>query len=190
MKKISILILLFSATFTTAQYSDSIYTKFYSYADYLKSNKKEGELSPFVFDVATKLNSKSPQKYMDEAVVLLKKEQFNEASYIFILGAIRWKYYANFFKFNEVDYNQKNEIESTINSFLRSNVRNFAALINKASNYHLANDYTFCSRKKKPMYYDESAGFYTRLGNQIVINEAYFTNMWSKERRDFENEIK
>ena len=103
---------------------------------------------------------------------------------------MRWKYYSNFFKYTSEEYDKKNEIESAINAFLRSNVRNFAAIINKASQYHLANDYVFCSRKKKPLYYDEAAGFYTRLGNQIVINEAYFTNMWSKERRDFENEIK
>jgi hypothetical protein len=191
MKKISFILLSFIfSTSLFAQNIDSIYVKFYSYSDYIKSNKKEGELNRIVLDITAKLNSQLPQKYIDEAVVLLNKGQFNEASYIFILGEMRWKYYSNFFKFTTEEYDKKNEIESTINAFLRSNVRNFAAIINKASQYHLANDYIFCSRKKKPLYYDEAAGFYKRLGNQIVINEAYFANMWSKERRDFENEIK
>ena len=191
MKKISFIFLYFVfSTSLFAQNIDSIYVKFYSYSDYLKTNKKEGDLNRNVLDIAAKLNFQSPQKYLDEAVFLLEKGQFNEASYIFILGEMRWKYYSIFFKYTAEEYDKKNELESTINAFLRSNVRNFAAIINKASQYHLANDYVFCSRKKKPLYYDEAAGFYTRLGNQIVINEAYFTNMWSKERRDFENEIK
>jgi len=190
MKKISILILLLFTTFANAQNLDSIYVKFYAYSDYLKSNTKAGELNVSIPAITTKLNTLSPKEYINEAVVLIKKEQFNEASYIFILGAIRWKYYENFAKFTTKEYNQKNEIESMITAFLRSNVRNFAAIIKLATNYHLTNDYAFCSRKKKPLYYDEAAGFYSRLETQILINEAYFSTMWSKERRDFENDLK
>ena len=191
MKKISNLILfLIFVTSANAQNLDSIYVKFYTYSDYLKSNTKAGELNASIPAITTRLNTLSPKEYINEAVVLIKKEQFNEASYIFILGAMRWKYYENLAKFTTKEYNQKNEIESIIYAFLRSNVRNFAAIIKIASQYHLTNDYVFCSRKKKPLYYDEAAGFYSRLGTQILINEAYFTTMWSKERRDFENDLK
>lgn len=191
MKKIStIFLLLLFTTFASAQNLDSIYVKFYAYSDDIKSNTKAGELNASIPAIITRLNTLSPKEYINEAVVLIKKEQFNEASYIFILGAMRWKYYENFAKFTTKEYNQKNEIESIITAFLRSNVLNFAAIIKLATNYHLANDYAFCSRKKKPLYYDEAAGFYSRLGTQIVINEVYFTNMWSKERRDFENDLK
>ena len=191
MKKIStIVLLLLFTTFASAQNLDSIYVKFYAYSDNIKSIAKAGELNTFLPAIATKLNTLSPKEYINEAIVLLKKEQFNEASCIFILGAIRWKYYENFAKFTTKEHDQKHEIESIITAFLRSNVHNFAAIIKTATQYHLANDYAFCSRKKKPLYYDEAAGFYSRLGTQIVINEAYFTNMWSKERRDFENDLK
>ncbi len=190
MKKFTILFLLLNSVGLNAQNLDSTFVKFYTYSDYLKTNNKNGEVGSTIFEIASKLNTQSPLKYFDEATILLNKEQYNEASIIFILGAMRWKYYGNFFKYSEVDYNQKNELEEVINAFLRSNVRNFASIINKASSYHLSNDYIFCSRKKKPLYYDEAAGFYQRLANQILINETYFSNMWKKERVDFENELK
>lgn len=191
MKKItSFISLLLFTTFANSQNLDSIYVKFYAYSDYLKSNAKIGELNKYLPAIATKLNTLSPKEYINEAIILLKKEQFNEASFIFILGSVRWKYYENFSKFTTKEYDQKKEIESIITAFLRSNVRNFVAIIKATTHYHLANDYAFCSRKKKPLYYDEAVGFYSRLGEQIVINEAYFTNMWSKERRDFENDLK
>jgi hypothetical protein len=191
MKKINLLIvLLFFTTFAKAQNLDSIYVKFYTYSDYLKSNAKAGEINPNIYSIAAKLNFLSPKEYMKESISLLKKDQFNEASFIFLLGAIRWKYSENFSKFSPEQYHEKDEIESIINAFLRSNVRNFVAITKIASQYHLTNDYVFCSRKKKPLYYDEAAGFYSRLGTQILLNEAYFTTMWSKERRDFENDLK
>ena len=190
MKTFPILFLLLNYVGLNAQNLDSTFVKFYTYSDYLKINNKNGEVGSTIFEIASKLNTQSPLKYFDEATILLNKEQYNEASFIFILGAMRWKYYGNFFKYSEVDYNQKNELEEVINAFLRSNVRNFASILKKASSYHLSNDYIFCSRKKKPFYYDEAAGFYQRLANQILINEAYFSNMWKKERVDFENELK
>ncbi|WP_396168650.1 hypothetical protein [Flavobacterium sp.] len=191
MKKINLLItLLFLSTFAKAQNLDSIYVKFYTYSDYLKSNAKAGEINSNVYSIVAKFNSLSPKEYITETISLLKKEQFNEASFIFLLGSMRWKYYENFSKFNPEQYQEKDEIENIIYAFLRSNVCNFAAIIKIASQYHLTNDYVFCSRKKKPLYYDEAAGFYSRLGTQIILNEAYFTTMWSKERRDFENDLK
>jgi hypothetical protein len=189
-KIVTIIILVLISNYTFSQNSDSLYVKLYRYSDSIKSNNKIGVLENNIYTVASKLNALHPREYLNKSLELLKQNKYNEASYIYYLGIMRWKYYENFAVYDEKDTTFKQDLNEVINSFLRSNVTNFSTIINAAANYHLANDYSFCSKKKKPLYYDEAAALYKRMSNQFQINKDYFTTMWSKERREFENELK
>lgn len=169
---------------------DSLYVKLYRYSDSIKSNNKTGVLDQNIYYEASKLNTFHPKEYLNKSLELLKQNKFNEASFMYYLGIMRWKYYENFAINNEKDIAIKQELNEIINTFLRSNVTNFSTIINASANYHLANDYAFCSKKKKPLHYEEEAALYKRMSNQFQINKDYFSTMWSKERREFENELK
>ena len=185
---IALLVLLSYSSF--GQDLDSIYVKFYKYSDELTINKTIGKLDENVYGIAKQLNTLHPREFMNKSIELLKQDKFNEASFIFYLGNMRWKYFENFTKYSDKDNKLKQDINDVINSFLRSNINNFSAIINAAVKYHFANDYAFCSRKKNTLLYEEAATFYNRMSNQFIINQDYFRAMWSKERRDFENDLK
>lgn len=187
---INIALLLLLSYSSLGQDLDSIYVKFYKYSDALTTNKTIGKLDENVYGIAKQLNTLHPREFINKSIELLKEDKFNEASFIFYLGNMRWKYIENFTKYTDKDNKLKQDINDVINSFLRSNVNNFSAIINAAVKYHFANDYAFCSRKKNPLQYDEAAAFYNRMSNQFIINQDYFRAMWSKERRDFENDLK
>ena len=185
---ITLLLLISHASFT--QDLDSIYVKFYKYSDELTANNTTGKLDENVYLTAKQLNTLHPREFMNKSIELLKQDKFNEASFICYLGNMRWKYFGNFTKYTDKDTKIKQDINDILNAFLRSNVNNFSTIINAAVKYHFTTDYTFCSRKKKPLYYDESSAFYKRMSDQFIINKDYFRTKWNIERPDFESDLK
>lgn len=187
MKKVFYITLLLVSFSVSCQDLDSIYVKFYAYSDILTTNKTIGKLDENVYEIAKQLNVLHPKEYINKSVELLKQGRFNEASFIYYLGYIRWDYFKNFTTYSNKDIHTKQEINDIINTFLRSNVANFSAILNAATKYHFENDYAFCHRKKDPLRYNEAGAFFSRMSNQFILNQEYFKTLWGKERHDFEN---
>jgi hypothetical protein len=186
-KTITLLFLFFVCTISYSQNELKLYRTIYSTADSLKKSGHILDIDKQVFEEAKKLDEQHPSKYFETATVYLEKSKFNEASFLYFLGLMRYKYYNS----ANPDYQASNDIATfaslkkvlgePTNMYLKTDITNFISIVKYATDYYKDNDFTFFPKSKSPEKYDVQLNLCLKLKNELENNKPKYTTLWDAE---------
>jgi len=195
-KTISILflsILLFNNSY--GQDEIKLYKNIYTTADSLIKSGQIKNIDSTVFNTANELDKGHPSIFFETAGELLSESKFNEASFIYYLGLMRYRY------FNSVnpDYqasgdgallaSMKYVMGEPINMYLRTDVENFISVINLTIKYYESNDFLFYSKTKNEGNFIKQTDGYKKLVIELDTNKEKYTTQWNDEKIQMEKNI-
>jgi hypothetical protein len=171
------------------------YKKIYKAADSITTSGKIGVLDNNIFSVANSLDLKHPMEYFKSSGEYLKDHKYNEASFLFYLGYLRYKYYNS----SNPDYQAGNDgallgsfsmvMGEPINMYLRSNIDNFISILESTIKYNQTNDYKFYSKEKDVEKYNIQVRKSTEMLEDMKFNKKKYSKDWKKERKQMEKII-
>ena len=195
-KTVTIALLLLSAHVALGQDDQLIfYKRLYEIGDSINKKGISGSLAPFIFKTADSLGKEHPAAYLACAAELAGKQQFNEASFLYYLGLLRYRYYNATnpqYKSSEdgallgsLDY----MVGEILRSYLQTGLDNYAAILKASVKYYKANDYVFYPRANSVINYNKQADGLSAVIDTMNMNKSRFTEMWAKERKEMEGYI-
>ncbi|MBL7818034.1 MAG: hypothetical protein JNL70_23695 [Saprospiraceae bacterium] len=173
----------------------SMYEKMYTTADSLKKTNKIGFLESFVFEIADSLDNGHPSAYFIKSGELLAKAKYNEASFLYYLGYLRYRFYNltnPTYKISDdgaLYTSFKSIIGEPINIYLKANIDNFISIINSSVKYHNDKDYRFYPRSKNVDNYDKQSNDLINLNSDLEKNKTKYVTGWNEERKTMERNI-
>lgn len=186
-KAIALLFLIFLCTNSYSQDQLKLYREIYKTSDSLKKSGHILDIDPAVFEEAKKLDEQHPSKYFETATAYLEKSKFNEASFLYFLGLMRYKYYNS----ANPDYQEGNDIDvfaslkkvlgEPVNMYLKTDISNFITIVKYATDYYKENDFAFFPKSKNPEKYDIQLNLCLKLKTQLENNKEKYTNIWNAE---------
>ncbi len=171
------------------------YKRLFSHADSLQIQGNVGQISENVISISKTLDKKRPVDYFEKAAEFMDLGKYNDASFLYYLGDVRYRYY------NSVNpkYSKSNDgallasfnyvLGEPIGYYLRSNVDNFIGILKKCSDYQSTNDYEFFSKKKGPSKYQEQADRLNKLIIDLETNKIIYQETWDKQRLDYNKNL-
>jgi len=171
------------------------YKRLFSHVDSLQIQGNVGQISDNVISISKTLDKRRPVDYFEKAAEFMELGKYNDASFLYYLGDLRYRYY------NSVNpkYSKSNDgallaslnyaLGEPIGYYLRSNVDNFVGILKKCSDYHSTNDYEFFSKKKDPSKYQEQADKLNKLIVDLETNKITYQETWDKQRLDFNKNL-
>jgi hypothetical protein len=156
---------------------------------------------PFAIDSATQIEVKSldtqhPTGYFMQTAILIKANKFNEASFLYYLGILRYKFY------NSVNPNYSASDDGaltgslqwvfgeTINLYLKSNINNFIAALKYTTEYFKNNDYLFCSKHKGIDKYNKLCNNFSSIIADLEKNKDKYKREWEEHKKGVLENIK
>jgi len=169
-----------------------IYTRIYQSADSLAIKGKIGVLENEVYEAANSLSDKHPMEYFKTSGEYIKQQKFNEASFLFYLGYLRYKYYNS----SNPDYQASGDgalagslsamLGEPINMYLRSNIENFISILNSTIQFNQTNNYIFYPKEKDLEKYNIQVRHSTDMLEDMKSNKAKYAKEWKKERKEIQ----
>ena len=171
------------------------YKRLFNYADSLTIRGNVGQISDDLVKRSETLDNGRPVDYFLTAVKMLDKGYYNDASFLYYLGDLRYRYY------NSVNpkYAESEDgallasfnyaLGEPIGYYLRSNVDNFIQILKKCSEYYLTNDYDFYPKKKDPTKYAEQADRLDKVIADLQLNKMSYQETWNRQRLDYEKNL-
>lgn len=190
------LILTFSLCFSQKE-EIQLYKNIIAKSDSLISIGKIKETDTInLFKAAAKIDKKHPTQYFDVMATYLSENKFNEASFLFYLGIIRYKFYnsANP-KYKAGDdgallASLQVVLGEPINLYVRSDADNFVNILNLVKHYYQNNDYKFFTKKNNESKYNDQIKYLDNLIDSIEKDKSALTEEWKKEREDFKQTLR
>lgn len=172
-----------------------LYKRLFSRADSLTVRGEVGQISTEVIETAKLLDKKRPVSYYEKAAELMEKGQYNDASFLFYLGNLRYRYYNS----SNPEYSVSDDgallasfnyvLGEPLGYYLRSHVDNFIGLLQKSVDWYLQHDYQFYSRKKDSIKYTELADKLTKQIADIQNNKTTYQETWTQQRQERINDM-
>lgn len=144
-----------------------------------------------IIKTATKLDKKHPSQYYNEMANLLSAEKYNEASFLFYLGQMRYKFYNS----ANPKYQPGNDgalftslktvLGEPINLFTRINSENFIRILILAKEYYKNHDYKFYPKKNNIEKYDAQINNIDELIKMIQKERSTLETNWNEERKEY-----
>ncbi len=165
-----------------------LYKNIYSTADSLIKIGQIKNIDSTIFKMANKLDKGHPTRFFETAVDLLSESKFNEASFIYYLGLMRYRY------FNSVnpDYQASGDgallaslnyaVGEPINMYLKTDIDNFISIINLTINYYETNDFLFSTKTKNEESYIKQTKGYKDLIIELETNKEKYTTQWDEQK--------
>ena len=195
-KTISLFILtLFISIFSYGQEELKLYKNIYRTSDSLKLIGHIKDIDSTIFKTANKLDKQHPLKFFETSGELLLKAKFNEASFIYYLGLMRFRYY------NSVnpDYQPSGDgalfgslkytMDEPVNMYLRTDIDNFISIIKMTIDYYGKNDFTFYTNQKDIEKFNLQTKSYLDLVTELETNKTQYSEQWDAERKTMEKNI-
>ncbi len=181
-----------------AQQNDelALYRNLLSATEQLKTKGKIGLISKEAYQMAESLDAAHPASYFDAAIEYMSKSRFNDASFLFYVGRLRYRYY------NSANPKYENgddgallasltaTIQESLNIYLKSEINNYIAIVDSAKNYYKRKDYRFYPRSKNSKKYDEQWQGIQKLIDDMKANKTTYTKTWNKEIMEFRSLFK
>lgn len=171
------------------------YKDIYRYADSCDKVKSQDILPKRAFAIADSLDKLDPVNYFYEAGSLMAKRQYNEASFVFYLGMLRFRYYNS----ADPDYKPSDggallaSLETTlgepIRMYLQTNIDHYIAILKASSDWALKNDYKYFPKNKSPQKYNGQLNGINSLITEMQKNREKYIKQWDKERVEMEKNI-
>lgn len=144
-----------------------------------------------IFTIANKLDKKHPSQYFDEMANYLSKEKYNEATFLFYLGQMRYKYYNS----ANPKYQSGNDgallasllivLGEPVNLYARTNSDNFINILSLTKDYFKNNDYKFYPKKKNEEKYNLQIQNVDKLIETIENEKSSLETNWKEERQKY-----
>ena len=194
MKNIKLFFLL--VVFNNCLAQTDIYTRIYQSADSLAIKGKIGALENEVYEAANALSDKHPMEYFSSSGEYMKRQKFNEASFLFYIGYLRYKYYNS----SNPKYQVSGDgalagslsamLGEPINMYLRSNIENFISILNSTIQFNQSNNYNFYPKEKDPEKYNIQLRKATEMLEDMKSKKAKYSKAWKKERKEIQKLLK
>jgi hypothetical protein len=172
----------------------------YKYADLLTKNHLVGVISPDGYRIADSLDKLHPRFFFNKANELIKQFKLNDASFIYYLGCLRYKYYNAANPYVKVADDGtlflalQSFIGRPINMYLTANFENFTSLVKKSGDWYLNHDYTYFPKSNETMEFLLVFDSTTKLITDLEKNKTKYTNEWKIQRlvieQNFDKELK
>lgn len=171
------------------------YKKLFNQADSLAIRGNVGQISDGLIEVAKSLDKRKPVDYFLQAAEMFDKGRYNDASFLYYVGDLRYRYY------NSVNPKYSKSDDGALHSsfnyvlgepvgyYLRANVDNFIEILKKCSDYQSTNDYHFYSKKKDLNKYLEQADKLSKTIADLETNKKTYQETWDKQRVDYEKNL-
>ena len=172
-----------------------LYKNIYTTADSLIKIGQIKNIDNTIFKTANNLDKGHPSKFFERAGELLSESKFNEASFIYYLGLMRYRY------FNSVNpkYQASGDgavlasmqyvMGEPINMYLKTDVDNFISIIKMTIKYYETNDFVFYSKTKNEDNFVSQTKGYKELVTKLETNKEKYTTQWNEEKIQMEKNI-
>ena len=173
-----------------------LYKSIFKTADSLKNSGKILVIDNTIYQVAKELDKQHPQKFFEKSAEYLAQSKFNEASFLYYVGLMRYRYY-NLTNPNYQDSNDgallgslKYAIGEPVNMYLKIDIDNFISILKKATNYYSENDYLFQSKSKDIEKYMAQNKSYLELITELESNKQKYSDEWNSQMKKFKDAFK
>lgn len=198
MKRINSMMILFLILSTTLQSQDEtkFYQNLYSTADSLILINKIEYIDSTIFLVAYDLDQKHPSEYFKKSGELLEASKFNEASFIFNLGILRYSYYISVNPEYEMSGDgallsaAKYTLGRSIDMYLKTDLNNFISICKKAVNFYELNEFKFYKKNYNREKFCMIANAYYKMIEKIQNDREGYISKWKKETIEMKESIK
>lgn len=146
-----------------------------------------------IFKEASKIDEKHPSQYFDAMANYLNNNEFNEASFLFYVGIMRYKFYNSTnpkYKAGEdgaLLASLKMVLGEPIQLYMRSDVDNFLNILNLSKNYYQKHDYKFFPKKNNEQKYEDQIKYIENMVLTIEKDRLSIKKIWEKEREEYKN---
>jgi hypothetical protein len=168
------------------------YENIYRVADDMTKSGKVGIIENDVFYRTLQLDSKPPLEYFNLSGEYLENLKYNEASFLYYLGALRYSFYNK----TNPNYSPSNDgalagslmmvMGEAINMYLRTNIDNFISILESVKRYYLENDFEYFSKSKNEENYNAQATDMQEKIDDLKANKSKYSKDWKKERKEME----
>jgi hypothetical protein len=165
----------------------------YSKTDSLSKLKKPFVITEEFKSTLIDLDKGHPAKFFEKFNEYLNKDKFDECSFLYHLGVLRYRYYNATNKdyqasgdgalFSSLKY-MTGEI---ISIYLKNDIDKYIEILNSVDNYCENNDYTFHSKFINIEKYNELK--FVDLIKNLSENKNTFSEEWSKERKEMKDNL-
>ncbi|OXB01667.1 hypothetical protein B0A81_19685 [Flavobacterium plurextorum] len=181
------LILFFICCISYSQEQLKLYKSIYETSDSLKKVNKILEIDKTVFKEAKKLDQEHPSKYLEIAGTYIAKSKFNEASFFYFLGVMRYQYY------NKASQNYRASSDGallgslsyttsqSILPYLKTDINNYISILKMTIHYYKKNDYLFFSKSNNIEKYNHELNLILEQKTNLENNKTKYTNLWDLE---------
>ena len=195
-KILKFFLLLFICNISYSQNEMKLYKSIFKTADSLKNSGKILVIDNTIYQVAKELDKQHPQKFFEKSAEYLAQSKFNEASFLYYVGLMRYRYY-NLTNPNYQDSNDgallgslKYAIGEPVNMYLKIDIDNFISILKKATNYYSENDYLFQSKSKDIEKYMAQNKSYLELITELESNKQKYSDEWNSQMKKFKDAFK
>ncbi|MEG0849402.1 MAG: hypothetical protein RSH24_06030 [Flavobacterium sp.] len=189
-------VLLFINSILYSQEELKLYKNIYTTSDALKKSGHILDLNKEIFIKAKELDQQHPSKYFETAANYLNKSKFNEASFLYYTGLMRFKYYNS----SNPDYQESNDgallgslkyaIGEPINMYLKTDINNYISILEKAVEYCKNNDFNFYPKSKSPENYNNQLTSCLKLKTDLENNKTKYSDLWNEETKKIKISLK
>lgn len=172
-----------------------VYKWLFNYADSLEIIGDVGLVSDDVIQIAKHLDKGHPVDYFTKASQLLKVRKYNDASFLYHLGDLRYRYYnsANP-KYIKVDDEAllssfNSTLGQPIGYYLMSNIDNYLSILRKCAEYYVANDYLFYPKRKNAAKYKLQVDTLSKTIDNLETDRATYQVVFETMRSEFEESV-
>ena len=170
--------------------------KIYQIADSLIANGQISALdTTALFAKVQNLDQEYPSGYFLSSAQYMSNHQFNEASFCYFLGLMRFRYYNS----ASPDYSVSNDGAllasfkavwgEPIGMYLCTDIDNYIFILKLSVSYYSKNDYTFFSKKKSKSKFKVQIEQFNDLISDLESNKERYMQQWAAERKTKEEQI-
>lgn len=173
-----------------------VYENLYRVADEITKSGKIGDLENDLFYKTLQTDSKPPAEYFNLSGEYINNSKFNEASFLYYLGVLRYSFYNK----SNPDYSPSGDgalagslmsvMGEPINMYLRTNIDNFISILESVKRYYIENDFLYFSKSKNEENYNSQAVKLQQKIDDLKSNKSKYIKDWKKERKEMEKLIK
>ena len=171
----------------------NFYKSLYKAADSLTTSGNAGKIAIETYKVADSLDALHPLYYFEKAMNYLSKSKFNDAAFLYFVGASRFAY------FNSVNPNYEAGGDGALNTslisimaepmgmYLNGNIDNYMLILKACQKYCTENDYKFYSKNKDIDKYNRQITNFSKQLSDLAANKQKYLKEWKKQRKEIEN---
>lgn len=168
----------------------AFYKKIYTIADSLIKIGEIKKIDSAVFETAGALDKVHPAQFFQKGLELLAEYKFNEGSFIYYLGVMRYRYY------NAVnpEYQRSGDgallaslmymVGDPVNMYLKTDTENFISIFSMAIHYVESHDFVFYSRTRDEEKYQQQIQRHKKMLADLEANKETYTAQWNEENAE------